>query len=154
MPAFIRTQHDEHLWSKAKARAAAEGKAEQWPYITGIFKHMKGGSVNKSAMDLTSFARELIKQAEDDRGIKEINWKKLLGFAALSGAAMGATKGLGEKWIEKKIVEKLAKHPTAKIPLRAHLPWIGARGVTGGVGASVGAGSMALGLKKSKEKKK
>ena len=49
MPGFIKTPRDEHLWAKAKARAAAEGKTEQWPYITGIFKHMKGGSIGKTA---------------------------------------------------------------------------------------------------------
>lgn len=49
MPAFLKTPHDEELWSKAKARAAEEGHHEDWAYVTGIYKRMKGGTVDGHA---------------------------------------------------------------------------------------------------------
>ena len=49
MPAFLKTDEDERLWSKAKARAKEEGRSGDWAYITGIYKQMKGGKV---ALDL------------------------------------------------------------------------------------------------------
>ena len=42
MPGFIKTKEDERLWQKAKSRAEEEGHKEDWPYITGIWKKMKG----------------------------------------------------------------------------------------------------------------
>jgi hypothetical protein len=45
VPSFIRTEKDERLWPKAKARAKEEGKAKDWAYITGIYKKMHGGKV-------------------------------------------------------------------------------------------------------------
>jgi hypothetical protein len=45
MPAFIKTKEDERLWQKAKKRAEEEGHKEDWAYITGIFKNIKGGKV-------------------------------------------------------------------------------------------------------------
>ena len=40
----VKTKRDEHLWKKARARAAAEGHAKDWPYIMGIYQKMKGGA--------------------------------------------------------------------------------------------------------------
>jgi hypothetical protein len=51
MPAFVKTPEDERLWAKAKARAKEEGHAEDWAYVTGIFKKMKGGKVAAILMD-------------------------------------------------------------------------------------------------------
>lgn len=45
MPGFIKTKRDEELWDKAKERAAEEGKKDNYAYITGIYKKMKGGKV-------------------------------------------------------------------------------------------------------------
>lgn len=45
MPAFVKTKEDERLWQKAKKLAEEEGHKEDWAYITGIFKKMKGGKV-------------------------------------------------------------------------------------------------------------
>jgi hypothetical protein len=51
MPAFLKTPEDERLWQKAKDRAEEQGHKEDWPYITGIWKKMKGkdASVQKVA---------------------------------------------------------------------------------------------------------
>lgn len=45
MPAFVKTKEDERLWEKAKGLAEDAGKKENWAYITGIYKNMKGGKV-------------------------------------------------------------------------------------------------------------
>ena len=45
MPAFVKTPEDERLWAKAKGLAEDQGHKEDWAYITGIFKKMKGGKV-------------------------------------------------------------------------------------------------------------
>jgi len=45
MPGFVKTKEDERLWSKAKGIAEKSGHNEDWAYITGIFKKMKGGKV-------------------------------------------------------------------------------------------------------------
>lgn len=37
----VRTARDERLWSMAKASAARQGRARDWPYVMGIFQHMK-----------------------------------------------------------------------------------------------------------------
>jgi len=37
----VRTARDERLWSMAKKSAAEQGRARDWPYIMGIFQHMK-----------------------------------------------------------------------------------------------------------------
>lgn len=42
MPGFIKTPEDERLWQKAKDRAEEQGHKEDWPYVTGIWKKMKG----------------------------------------------------------------------------------------------------------------
>ena len=62
MPAFVKTPHDEELWSKAKASAKQQGKAEDWAYITGIFKKMKGGKV--ASEEVVAF-RWMDRQASD-----------------------------------------------------------------------------------------
>lgn len=49
MPAFVKTKKDEHLWAKAKSIAEEAGHKEDWAYVTGIFKKMKGGKVGKKA---------------------------------------------------------------------------------------------------------
>ena len=48
-PGIVKTDRDEELWEKAKAMAAEQGHAEDWPYIVGIFKQMKGGKLSKAA---------------------------------------------------------------------------------------------------------
>jgi len=45
MPAFVKTKEDERLWAKAKGIAEEAGHKEDWAYVTGIFKRMKGGKV-------------------------------------------------------------------------------------------------------------
>jgi len=45
MPGFVKTKEDERLWQKAKDLAEEQGHKEDWPYVTGIFKKMKGGKV-------------------------------------------------------------------------------------------------------------
>lgn len=42
MPSFLKTPEDERLWQRAKEQAAEAGHAEDWPYVTGIWKRMKG----------------------------------------------------------------------------------------------------------------
>lgn len=37
----VRTARDERLWRMAKKSAAEQGRARDWPYIMGIFQHMK-----------------------------------------------------------------------------------------------------------------
>lgn len=44
----VRTARDERLWRMAKASAARQGRAREWPYVMGIFQRMKhhmGGAV-------------------------------------------------------------------------------------------------------------
>jgi hypothetical protein len=42
MPAnVVKTARDEHLWEKAKKRAAAEGRPKDYAYVMGIFQRMK-----------------------------------------------------------------------------------------------------------------
>jgi DNA-binding ferritin-like protein len=45
MPAFVKTPEDERLWAKAKSLAEEQGQKENWAYVTGIFRKMKGGKV-------------------------------------------------------------------------------------------------------------
>lgn len=45
MPAFVKTKQDEERWSRAKQIARDEGRAEDWSYVTGIYKRMSGGKV-------------------------------------------------------------------------------------------------------------
>ena len=45
MPGFVKTKEDERLWDKAKGIAEDAGKKENWAYVTGIYKKMKGGKV-------------------------------------------------------------------------------------------------------------
>ena len=45
MPGFVKTPEDERLWDKAKDLAKEQGHKEDWAYITGIYKKMKGGKV-------------------------------------------------------------------------------------------------------------
>lgn len=43
MPAgIVKTKRDEKLWRKAKQIAAKAGRANDYAYITGIYKKMKG----------------------------------------------------------------------------------------------------------------
>jgi len=37
----VRTARDERLWQMAKESAAQQGRARDWPYVMGIFQHMK-----------------------------------------------------------------------------------------------------------------
>jgi hypothetical protein len=37
----VKTARDERLWREAKASAARQGRARDWPYVMGIFQHMK-----------------------------------------------------------------------------------------------------------------
>lgn len=55
MPAFIKTKEDERLWSKAKGIAEKSGHKEDWAYITGIFKKMKGGKVASNKYEGINF---------------------------------------------------------------------------------------------------
>ncbi len=49
MPAnLVKTTRDERLWNEAKRRAAEEGHASDWRYITGIFQRMKGKKGGKA----------------------------------------------------------------------------------------------------------
>jgi len=45
MPAFIKTKEDERLWQKAQEIAEEAGHKENWAYVTGVYKKMKGGKV-------------------------------------------------------------------------------------------------------------
>lgn len=38
----VKTERDERLWEKAKSSAAEQGHTEDWRYIMGIYKKMKG----------------------------------------------------------------------------------------------------------------
>lgn len=67
MPAFVKTDRDERLWSRAKALADRQGHGGDYAYITGIYKRMKGETPEKSHRpgrifrfyDLISKAKEL-----------------------------------------------------------------------------------------------
>lgn len=81
----------------------------------------------------SAFSDEMDKIAKDD---EKINWKKLLGYTALTGLTIGSLKGVAEKALEKKI------------------GWPLARGITS-AGAGIGYGAAtALGLRKDKKKGK
>lgn len=45
MPAFVKTKEQEELWARAKEQAAKAGHAEEWDYVTAIYKQMNGGKV-------------------------------------------------------------------------------------------------------------
>jgi len=51
MPGFIKTKEDERLWKKAQGIAEKNGLKEDWPYITGIYKKMRGGKVGAIISD-------------------------------------------------------------------------------------------------------
>lgn len=43
MPAnVVKSERDEKLWNKAKKKAKEQGKGEDYAYIMGIYKKMKG----------------------------------------------------------------------------------------------------------------
>lgn len=44
---LVKTPRDERLWRRAKAQAAKKGRGGDYAYITGIYKHMKGGTAGK-----------------------------------------------------------------------------------------------------------
>jgi len=54
MPAFVKTPKDERLWQKAKGLAKEQDHEEDWAYITGIFKKMKGGKVAAGPLQVGS----------------------------------------------------------------------------------------------------
>ena len=58
MPAFVKTKRDEELWAKAKTRAAEEGRPHDWPFVTGIYKNMKGGKAASGTLSWTSMSQE------------------------------------------------------------------------------------------------
>lgn len=39
---LVKTKKDEAIWAKAKAKAAKQGKADDWPYVNSIFQNMQG----------------------------------------------------------------------------------------------------------------
>lgn len=46
----VKNPEDEKKWNRAKAKAAEEGHAKDWPYIMSIFESMKGEKkMNKAA---------------------------------------------------------------------------------------------------------
>ena len=47
---LVRTEADEARWEKAKAQAAAEGKAGKWAYVVSIFENMKGKPKHSGVM--------------------------------------------------------------------------------------------------------
>lgn len=54
----VRTARDERLWRMAKASAARQGRARDWPYVMGIFQRMKhhtGGAAMNPADDEVVF---------------------------------------------------------------------------------------------------
>ena len=51
MPSFVKTKKDEELWSKAKDRAKDAGKEDNWAYVTGIFKKMKGDKLARMSRE-------------------------------------------------------------------------------------------------------
>lgn len=48
----VKTPEDERLWEKAKGRAKEEGQEDNWAYVMGIFKRMKGKKAALVADDL------------------------------------------------------------------------------------------------------
>jgi len=64
MPAnVVRSDRDEHLWNKAKARANVEGHKGNWAYVMGIYKNMKGGhekTAKLNAMELLTIGAPII----------------------------------------------------------------------------------------------
>jgi hypothetical protein len=135
----VKSSRDEHLWSKAKERAASEGKSGNWAYVMGIYKHMKGGNLEKGA-------------AENKE--RKINWPKLLGAAAVTGLVAKSLGSFAEKFLERKfgarisaskILPKWAKKPAA---------WAAGRGLTGAGTGAMYAASTAYGLSKDKKKEK
>ena len=58
MPANIVKPGEEHIWERAKKKAAEQGHAEDWPYIVSIFQKMRGGkSMQKSYVIPPAFRR-------------------------------------------------------------------------------------------------
>jgi hypothetical protein len=45
VPAFLKTKADEARWDRAKEQAEKAGQAENWAYVTAIYKSMNGGKV-------------------------------------------------------------------------------------------------------------
>lgn len=81
----------------------------------------------------SAFNDEIEKVAKSD---EKIDWKKLIGYTAATGLAIGSLKGVAEQALKRKI------------------GWPLARGITS-AGAGVGYGAAtALGLRKGKEKGK
>lgn len=69
MPAFIKSPADEKAWQVAKARAKEQGHDEDWPYVTAIWKSMRG----KAAAERVA-ARHL--EAYDEKGRDpELGWQ-------------------------------------------------------------------------------
>lgn len=52
---LVKTEHDEKLWSSAKAQAKAQGHAEDWAYVNSIYQSMKKeGMLSKLAAALNT----------------------------------------------------------------------------------------------------
>lgn len=64
----------EDLWSKAKAAAAKEGKAEDYAYITGIFKRMAGvtSSAKQPALTFATKAAERLTVTANSEVVRDL----------------------------------------------------------------------------------
>lgn len=92
MPAnIVKNARDERLWQKAKKRAAAEGKANDYAYVTGIFKKMKGMAKSQRlddmpapqglVLDLQKAERKVVSTMNSDSLIKSD--KEVAAYLAL-----------------------------------------------------------------------
>jgi len=79
---FVKTERDEELWSKAKARAVEQGHKEDWAYINGIYQRMKGHKKTASllhaisSLDITKDVADTnapIQESEGDMKQAELN---------------------------------------------------------------------------------
>lgn len=87
MPGFIKSPEDEKAWEKAKSLAKEQDKAENWPYITGIWKRIRGKEAMASRIAFQHIRTSQNKVAGLSRHWKilkpltDAEWQKVLQLA-------------------------------------------------------------------------
>lgn len=87
-PNMVDTAAEEKAWKKAKARAAKEGHAEDWPYVVAIFQAMTGKKgTAKGAVGITT-----INDLRRKQGLPPIDGKEM----AAKFAQLDPSTGMGD----------------------------------------------------------
>ena len=104
MPAVVRTDRDEHLWTSAKKRAAEEGHTKDYACIMGIYKRMKGlskatpqGSTSKAPTGFSPIPNSKHGGFHKQQGGSYIYWYPGIGITRGSHAGDSEAGGKAAK---------------------------------------------------------